>query len=396
MRNIKILMENQLILNPVENLPYLTLPNENFNLHGLYVTDNLRTTNEQKASIIQFSGRTEFTKEVKLIYSKWATALKAEALSMRLLSGLHAHIILFMNIGMVGDNILLLPEVCGGHFATKKILKRLGFNVFDMVPDMKNNSVDICRTKNLIRAKKIKFIFVDRSEGIYFEDFSYLLKDEKTYNIFDSSHYLSNIITGDFMSPFDMGFNLIISTLHKNFPGTQKALVCTNKVDENWKLILDSMSSYVSNFHPQNIFELSIIIENKEFLHEYSKNMIQNATYFEEQLRVNGFNVVVNNMIHTHTHHIWIRFENKEDAFDFYKNLEKYGLLVNYRKLPYELGYGIRIGTQVISLLSITHNQIDFLAKLFKDIRSFNFSQKLEKDVSCFITKLHNQATVIG
>lgn len=46
----------------------------------------------------------------------WAKLLDAEALSMRLLSGLHAHIVLFMGISEIGNKVLYLPEKQGAYF----------------------------------------------------------------------------------------------------------------------------------------------------------------------------------------------------------------------------------------------------------------------------------------
>ena len=160
----------QLILNPVENLPYLfdiVIPDE---LKGLYVSDKLKTENIVQNSKIGFSGRDNINFEIRTIYKQWGERLNVKHLSMRLLSGLHAHIILFMGLGKIGDTILLLPECAGGHYSTKKILTRLGYHVIEMIPDMKNYCVDIIKTKELISQIKPDFIFVDRSEGIYYED----------------------------------------------------------------------------------------------------------------------------------------------------------------------------------------------------------------------------------
>lgn len=45
------------------------------------------------------------------------------------------------------------------------------------------------------------------------------------YKIFDASQYLTNIMAKDYDNPFDMGFDIILTSLHKNYPGSQKAAV---------------------------------------------------------------------------------------------------------------------------------------------------------------------------
>ncbi|MBW1616589.1 MAG: hypothetical protein JRJ49_08680 [Deltaproteobacteria bacterium] len=172
-------------------------------LHGLYNTDKVRSLLERAKTKHQFSGRDRISYDIRLIYKEWAKLLRAEDLSMRLLSGLHAHIVVFMAIGDIGDKILLLHEKAGGgHMSTKNILERLGYQIIEMSIDYNNRRINIEETKKIIREKKSHFIFVDRSEGINYEDFSDLIKNTNCYSIFDASQYLANIMANEFKSPF--------------------------------------------------------------------------------------------------------------------------------------------------------------------------------------------------
>lgn len=91
------IFDKQLILNPVENCPFqdILVPCSSY-LHGLYNTDTVRNNQQKFQSKIQFSGRNQITEDIQKIYKAWANLLDAERISMRLLSGLHAHTILFM------------------------------------------------------------------------------------------------------------------------------------------------------------------------------------------------------------------------------------------------------------------------------------------------------------
>lgn len=82
----------ELILNPVENLPYLFNIEVPDKLKGLYVSDKVKNEEMVRNSKIAFSGRENINLEVRKIYKKWQEQLNAKHLSMRLLSGLHAHI----------------------------------------------------------------------------------------------------------------------------------------------------------------------------------------------------------------------------------------------------------------------------------------------------------------
>lgn len=381
----------QLILNPVENLPCLFDIKISEELKGLYVSDKLKTEEIVKNSKIGFSGREHINFEIQNIYQQWSNQLNVKHLSMRLLSGLHAHIILFMGLGKIGDTILLLPESAGGHYATKQILERLGYHVIEMIPDTQNLCIDIVQTKKLMEQIKPDFIFVDRSEGLYYEDFSPLLIDipHTCGTIFDASQYLTNILEKDFVSPFDMGFDIMMSTLHKNFPGPQKALVCSRNDNLYWKSIEDAMSSYVSNLHAENIILAGEILKKKSILKKYSSLMLLNNTLLEENLLNFQLPVVPRIKGKIHTHHLWLTFSDNINAYQFYKKLELCGLLVNYRRLPYNLGMGIRIGTSAATLQGINPDNILELSTLIAEIYYSNdiSSSSIDK-VQLFLNNL--------
>src|SRR5580704_16655430 len=104
------LLHSSLILNPVENFPFaddisvLSGP-----LHGLYNSDKPRSRAQRLETPIQFAGRQGQESDSRAIYDAWADALGASDATLRLLSGLHAHIILFMALARPGESVLLLP-----------------------------------------------------------------------------------------------------------------------------------------------------------------------------------------------------------------------------------------------------------------------------------------------
>ena len=392
-------MIKQLILNPVENLPHLITENKHKNVHGLYVSDKLKTDEIIKSSIIGFSGRQKENNDVRRIYSNWKAALEVENLSMRLLSGLHAHIVLFMGLGNIGDTVMILPVEAGGHFSTKTILERLGYNVIEAVPDYENYAIDFEKTLQIINCEKPQFVFIDRSEGIYYEDFSELIKyiSKDCGTMFDASQYLTNILMKDFKSPFDMGFNLMISTLHKNFPGPQKAMLCSKDNNIYWQKSIYAVNNYVSNIHVENIYLAGDILSEKKLLLEYSKKMLQNSIQIESKLNELGVPVISKKKDKTPTHHIWINLNSKDKAFEFYQKMEQCGFLVNYRKLPYKLGYGIRIGTSAATLQGINEsNQSELSSLIFRIYKSQKLSKQTICDCQDFINSLIPLSVTLG
>ena len=386
--------KDSLILNPAENVPDsdIIAPCSSF-LHGLYNTDTLRNQEQQINSKIQFSGRTQITQDIHKIYALWKEILGAEAISMRLLSGLHAHIVLFMSISHIGQKVLALPEKAGGHVSSYAILKRLGLQVEDIPYDCNKRRVDRIRCAEMIDRFQPDFIFVDRSEGLIYEDFSWL-GHHKTkspcYKIFDASQYLTNILCQDYTSPFDMGFDLILSTMHKNLPGPQRAFVCAKEHDEMWQQLRSGISTYVSNMHVFSIYSAGLLLSDFEKLKNLSANMIKNAYTLEQEMSKYPIPIIQREMNRTElpTHHCWVGPMQKEDAFELYLTLEHLGIITNYRLLPYNIGYGLRVGLSCATKQGLSLSHIPTLAELIAKAYTEGYNSRLAVQCSDFIRKV--------
>lgn len=379
-------LKDQIILNPTENLPYLLTSLDYKNTHGLYVSDKIKDSNAQFSSKIAFSGRDCINQRIHQIYKEWQEKLDAKYFSMRFLSGLHMHILIFMSLANFGDTVALLPETAGGHYATKKILERLGLRVIELIPDNENLKLDIEASLQIINNNKVDFLFIDRSEGLSYENFYTLCKNVNCYKIFDASQYLAHIICKDYMSPLDMGFDLVVSTIHKNFPGPQKAIAYTNKDSDEWQKVINGVSSYVSSLHVESTLMAGNILENFSSLPQYSQTMIKNADAIREVLVPRHLNVVRPTST-PHTQHIWLKLRDKESAFTFYQELEKCGILVNYRLLPYNLGYGIRMGTAAATLSGLTPVSCEELALLISQVFYNGANTDIIKATKKFVRK---------
>ena len=385
---------NELILNPVENIPpqEILMPGISF-LHGLYNSDKLRSEEDKKNTKIQFSNRDVIAEDINRIYRIWADVLDAEKISIRLFSGLHAHMIVFMSITKIGDTVLLLPEKAGGHMATRSILERLGLRIFEFAVDYDNMQIDIEKTKNIIDIVKPSVIFFDRSEGLVYEDLSWLKNYEDIYKIYDASQYLTNIIVKDYKNPFDMGFDAMISTLHKNLPGPQRALFCSKRDDKQWQLFNSQIGSYVSNMHAHVIYSAGLILEKFSTLKQLSSLMLQNTIKLDTILSDNGLHVIKrkSSQAEPSTHHIWIKFSDKEKAFEFYLKMEMLGISVNYRLLPYNLGYGIRIGLSAATVSGITPDNIETLGNIIVRASFEQITPALIKETTEYIHKVKSK-----
>jgi glycine hydroxymethyltransferase len=364
-------LRQSILLNPVENFPFAAdLAPASGVLHGLYNSDKVRSTHQAIETPIQFAGRAQISADVREIYSAWADALEASDATLRMLSGLHAHVVLFMSVARAGDSVLILPEEAGGHMSGRNIVTRLGLRAVDMVVDGENMRVDMDRTLALCSAERPDFVLVDRSEGLVFEDFSPLAAAARRASIFDGSQYLTNILTGDYPNPLAQGFDLLVASTHKNFPGPQKALLATRYKDEIWQEVLTGVSTYVSNMHVGSIYAAGLTLARQEWLALYSQRIVSVAVLLEEALSELGVPVVRRPKDLPATHHLWIREDSRDRAFRTYEHLEKCAILTNYRRLPYSLGHGVRLGVSAAVRLGLVEADVPALAELVATARS--------------------------
>lgn len=385
---LKKKFETSLILNPTENVPFIyDMESTNF-FTGLYVSERFKDVNDK----VIFAGRNEYIEFFQYIKKIWSKKLNAKDVDLKSLSGLNAHLILFLCILKPGDKIMLLPEISGGHFATEEILKSIGAKTYQMIPDYEKLCVDASKTIELIKSEKIDYVFVDRSEGLYYEDFSWLKECTKCYKIFDASQYISSILSGHFINPFDMGFDMIITTLHKNYPGPQKGLIAVKDTDIVWQQYLAHAKTYISNTHPKAIADSLLPLIYEEKFNKYCETCNSCVKALENQLINNHLPLVKRSAEQTPTQHLWILCSDKYKSYQYYLKLESLGLLTNYRLLPYNLGYGLRIGLNAAVMCGLREKHIPQLAKIMSDAYYNDITPHLVKSSHKLIHKIKTTA----
>lgn len=369
-----------IILTPVDNIP---MPYGNSHLHeflqGLYVSDKIKKeTRSLLTSKILFAGRNRATLDVNRVHYSLARSLGAEKGSFRLLSGLHAHIAIFMSLAAIGDKVLLLPEAAGGHFSTKGILERLGLNVIEMVVDYDNYCTSKEKTKKLISRHKPQFVFVDRSEGLRYEDFSFLGGLSETIKIFDASQYLPQIMTGEYENPLSWGFDFLVFTVHKSFPGPQKAGVVAREGGVAWERLMEGLGRLVSSAHVESTYRVGLALAEPDRLAKYAKRLTQTACLLEGALAKRGVPVFDRRKQGDGrwpaTHHLWITFPTRTLALSAYGNLARVRIQTNYRLLPYRLGWGLRLGTSAAVMTGLTTEEVGELSGIIASVIEEGFS----------------------
>ena len=77
---------------------------------------------------------------------------------------------------------------------------------------------------------------------------------------------------------------------------------------------------------------------------------------------------------------------------NFHLKLESLGLLTNYRLLPYNLGYGLRIGLNAAVMCGLKEKHIPQLAKIMSDAYYNDITPHLVKSSHKLIHKIKTTA----
>lgn len=358
-----------IVLTPVDSLPFVLADREHTGfLHGLYLTDKVRDAKASQDALILFGGREAAGGDISAIHHLVAEAFGGTDSSLRLLSGLQAHAAVFMSISRAGQTVMLLPDAAGGHFSTHAILERLGLRTVDIPVDYDRLCVDRTATLELIERSKPDFVFIDRSEGLRYEDFSFLGGLAGPITIFDASQYVTPIVTGRYTNPFDWGFDLMLFSLHKNFPGPQKAGIVAREPSDLWNRLVKGLGTLVSSSHAENTYLVGLALLRHEWLEVFTSRLLETAIELELQL-VQRHVLVIRRSAQGEsnwpaTHHIWIRSGEKREAFEQYQRLSDTCIHTNYRKLPYDLGYGLRLGTTHSAVAGLDSEDMGELAEI--------------------------------
>lgn len=387
LRRQRRILDSSIVLTPVDSLPLAIGDRaETAFLHGLYLTDKVRSAEEQRQTVIQFAGRSRAAHDLARIHDELATQLGAGAASMRLLSGLHAHTAVFMSIAAPGERVMILPEAGGGHFSTPAILRRLGLDVIEMPLDRDRLCVDRAATLDLAASTKPDFVFVDRSEGLRFEDFSFLPSIESAVCIFDASQYLPQILAGRYANPISWGFDLMLFSLHKSFPGPQKAGVVAAENGTVWHQLVSGLSTFVSSSHAENTYIAGLTLARRAQISLLAHCICSIADDLRQALRELGTDTVdvaeQGQPDWPTTQHLWIRCRDADEAFRTYRELGRARIQTNYRLLPYGIGYGLRLGTTYAVATGLSPEHIPELAGLISEVTSYGASPARRHAVS--------------
>ncbi|HVP76429.1 MAG TPA: glycine cleavage system aminomethyltransferase GcvT [Thermodesulfobacteriota bacterium] len=243
--------------------------------------------------------------------------------------------------------------------------------------------IDLEETKDLIALHKPELIVLGKSMMIYREPLKELAQlisgmHPKPIILYDMAHVLG--LAGPYyQEPFKDGADIVTSSTHKTFFGTQRGIIASNmaegtEYEDLWKTILRRVfPGSVSNHHLGSLLGLLMAAyEMNAFKGEYQKAVVSNAKAFAKALKDRGLAVEGNPALgYTETHQVIVRIGYGNGPV-MANRLEENNIIVNYQGAPDDEGFTaascLRMGVQEMTRFGMKEGDFGELADYISQV----------------------------
>jgi len=262
------------------------------------------------------------------------------------------------------------------YVAVDPLMERAAVIEFPVLED-DPYQIDLEETKDLIELHKPELIVLGKSMMIYREPLKELAQlisgmHPKPIILYDMAHVLG--LAGlHYQDPFKEGADIVTSSTHKTFFGSQRGIIASNmsegtEYEDLWEAILRRVfPGSVSNHHLGSLLGLLMAAyEMNAFKDEYQKAVVSNAKAFAKALKDRGLTVEGNPTLgYTETHQVIVRVGyGKGPAMA--QRLEENNIIVNYQGAPDDEGFTaascLRMGVQEMTRFGMKEDDFGELA----------------------------------
>jgi aminomethyltransferase len=190
--------------------------------------------------------------------------------------------------------------------------------------------------------------------------------------LYDMAHVLG--LTGPFFQePFKEGADIVTSSTHKTFFGSQRGVIASNmsegtEYEDLWETILTRVfPGSVSNHHLGTLLGLLMAAyEMNAYQSEYQRAVVSNARSFARALKDQGLAVEGNPALgYTETHQVIVRVGYGKGPVMAHR-LEENNIIVNYQGAPDDEGFTaascLRMGVQEMTRFGMKERDFGELA----------------------------------
>jgi len=262
------------------------------------------------------------------------------------------------------------------YVAVDPLMERAAVIEFPVLED-DPYQIDLKETKEQIEFHKPELIVLGKSMMIYREPLRELAQmvsemHPKPIILYDMAHVLG-LAGPSYQEPFKEGADIVTSSTHKTFFGTQRGIIASNMsegtvYEDLWETILRRVfPGGVSNHHLGSLLGLLMAAyEMNAFKEEYQKAVVSNAKAFARALKDRGLTVEGNPALgYTETHQVIVRVEYGNGPA-MANRLEENNILVNYQGAPDDEGFTtascLRMGVQEMTRFGMKEEDFGELA----------------------------------
>ena len=237
--------------------------------------------------------------------------------------------------------------------------------------------IDLKKTRDLLELHRPELIVLGKSMMIYREPLKEIAQmvsgmRPKPIILYDMAHVLG--LAGPFFQePFREGADIVTSSTHKTFFGSQRGIIASNMsegtpYEDLWEtILLRVFPGSVSNHHLGTLLGLLMAsYEMNAFKSEYQRAVLSNAKSFARALKDRGLEVEGNPAIgYTETHQVIIRVGYGKGP-EVANRLEGNNIIVNYQGAPDDEGFTaascLRMGVQEMTRFGMKEEDFGELA----------------------------------
>jgi len=316
--------------------------------------------------IFTFLGLRELKDLITAAEKALSKMLFASEVNLNCLSGIHTMLTALLSVTEPGDTVMTIKEKDGGHFATKKILEKIGRKQIFAVYNTELSNFDASRTARLFKKHRAKIIYLDALSiinPINLEE----IRDSLGKNpiiIYDASHTAGLIVGQEFQKPLLEGADIVTANTHKSFPGPQKGFIAFKDKDRA-REINPIAKGFYSSAHTHHLIALGItILEMEHYGKQYAKQIIKSSQSLGCALSDLGFELRrTPDGYFSKNHQLQVFLNNRKDRIKLYSNLINNNISTNFISYPGERMY-MRIGTQEITRRGMKEPEMKEIASL--------------------------------
>jgi aminomethyltransferase len=264
--------------------------------------------------------------------------------------------------------------------------------------------IDLAKTGELLELHRPELIVLGRSMMIYREPLRELARmisgmAPKPILLYDMAHVFG-LAGPDFQEPFREGADIVTSSTHKTFFGSQRGIIASNmsegtEYEDLWEAIVNRVfPGNVSNHHLGTLLGLLMATyEMVAFKSEYQKAVLRNAKAFARALKDRGMAVEGNPSLgYTETHQVIVRVGFGRGP-EMARRLEESNIIVNYQGAPDDEGFTaascLRMGVQEMTRFGMKEEDFGELAELMAQVL------RNGKSISAEISEFRKRFTVM-